>query len=143
MSDQDGVDHRQHVDVLPQCIEMFRRVEEKVDLLITRADKINGRYEHHLEESIIRVAQIERHDEAIKNLVSLKEWGKGFVATIIIGSISSLIGYGMLLNQVRVNTDRITRIESSAQSKKHVTTQGSSVKEITGGYYGLRWCSLG
>lgn len=107
----DGVDKRKHETMLPECVEIFRRIEEKVDSLIQRADKINGRYEKHLEESVGRIAQIERHDESLKNLIGIKVWGRGLLTTIAIGAVSSILGYGMLMNQVRIDSVKINDLE--------------------------------
>ncbi|MBM4137343.1 MAG: hypothetical protein FJ241_11005 [Nitrospira sp.] len=53
------------------CKEIFKNINEKLDGLVTRADKINGRYEKHMEESIYYRNRVERHDEKMKLLTWL------------------------------------------------------------------------
>ena len=43
----------EHTEIIPECKQMFIRLEEKIDGLIQRADKVNGRYEKHMDESTL------------------------------------------------------------------------------------------
>ena len=61
----------EHIELLPECKQMYLRVEDKIDNLIERADKINGRYEKHMDEGNYYRNKVERHDEKMKVLTWL------------------------------------------------------------------------
>lgn len=100
-----------HKTLLPECREIFIRLEEKIDNLITRADKINGRYEKHIDTSSNYRKQIDENTLIIKNLLNIKNWLRGVVLTIIIGVLSTAIGWGSLLSSVNNNQEKIMQLE--------------------------------
>jgi hypothetical protein len=65
MSEQwSGIERRKmhHDGILPECNQVFIRLEDKIDSLIDRTDKINGRYEKHMEESQIYRHKVTKND---------------------------------------------------------------------------------
>ena len=72
----------EHSNLLPECKQIFLRLEEKIDSLINRADKINGRYEKHINES-----ELHRYSVTILWFVAQGiKWaiGGGILTTLIL-----------------------------------------------------------
>jgi hypothetical protein len=55
----------EHQEILPECVQRFDRLDEKLDELIKRADRINGRYEKHMEESVKYRREVDRHEHLL------------------------------------------------------------------------------
>jgi hypothetical protein len=102
-----------HESPLAECIERYKRIDEKLDMVISRLDKVNGRYEKHMDDSINRVAMLESHDSILKDYVSIKAWIRGLTFTMVLVLFSGAVAWGMLKNQVDVNTERWNKIIES------------------------------
>ncbi len=61
----------EHQGILAECEQVFKRLDEKLNTLVNNAEKINGRYEKHIEDSIYYRNRVERHDEKMKLLTWL------------------------------------------------------------------------
>jgi hypothetical protein len=97
--------------ILPVCIEIFKRLEEKVDTLIVKADSIHNRFE---EVSELRT-KIVAHDAKFVQLDVHRCWVIGLqVSVILIICIqvgTFLFMWGSMSNQVKVDVGRINSLE--------------------------------
>lgn len=89
-----------HDRMLEQCQEVFKGIEFKLDTLIEHDDKINGRYEKHLDESKIYRENVVKHEQQLKDICSLKQWWQGAIITIFLGILSLAVIWGGLLVRV-------------------------------------------
>lgn len=101
---------KNHMEMLPECIQVFKRVEEKIDVLIDYNKEINGRYQKHIEESVpfrSKVAEIDReiakHDVYKNQLTGAMT---GIVFAIIVQVVSFSYLWGSINKQVEINTNR-------------------------------------
>jgi len=101
----------QHNSLLPECTEIFKRLEEKIDSLIIRADKVNGRYERHIDSSNDYRKQVDQNTIILKDLLNIKVWLRGVIFVIVLGILSTAVGWGSLVTSVITNTDRLIQIE--------------------------------
>ncbi len=97
-------------------------VEAGINNLISRADKINGRYEKHLEESVERCAAIERHEQILKDICSLRRWWWGAILAIIMSLVSACISAGVNIEKIKQLERRIDVIEAAEISRQTITT---------------------
>jgi len=81
-------------DIRPECIQRFDRLNEKLDGLIQRADRINGRYEKHMEEGIKYRRDVDRHEHMLNiiekeklNSAKASQWRVG----LIVGLVMSIV----------------------------------------------------
>jgi hypothetical protein len=88
-----------HEKMLPECIQMFKRLDEKLDGLIDRADRINGRYEKHMDESVLFRKMVDRHDHFIElaheeklNTAKASQWRVGIIVGVAMGIITVAAG---------------------------------------------------
>ncbi len=69
----------EHKQPLAECMQIFKRIEQKIDSrsshtdellagLIQRADRINGRYEKHINESTDYRRKVDKHEHALESL---------------------------------------------------------------------------
>ena len=61
----------QHFIMLPECLQVFKRIEDKIDVLVKYDEKMNGKYEEHIKDSVYYRNRVERHDEKMKVLTFL------------------------------------------------------------------------
>jgi len=107
------------IDNLPfECREILiglgrdiMEIKVKTDTIATRQEKINGRYDKHMEESINYRIKIEQHDLIIDEMNSLKRLWWGSIITMVISLLSIAVMWGGLIKQVSVNTGRLSDIE--------------------------------
>lgn len=72
LMDWNGEERRkEHMGLLPECKQMFLNIDQKLDSLLKHDEKINGRYEKHIDEGVFYRNRIERHDEKMKLLTWL------------------------------------------------------------------------
>jgi hypothetical protein len=86
--------------LIPECKEIFRRLDEKMDRLLNYTDKINGRYEKHIEESTPYRIQIERQEVNLNSIMALRRWWNGAVLTIVFALLSLAMIWGSLITRV-------------------------------------------
>jgi len=86
---------KKHKNILPECIEMFKNVNYKLDQLIERADKINGRYEKHIDESSKYRKSVDRHDHILDLMEKEKyntsknaQWRVGLIVGVVMGLLT-------------------------------------------------------
>lgn len=84
--------------ILPECVQMFKNVEFKLDQLIDRADKINGRYEKHLDSSESYRKLVDQHEYALDliknekfNTAKLSQWRVGLIASVMTAVLTTII----------------------------------------------------
>jgi len=84
----------EHQDILPECVQRFDSIAEKLDGLIQRTDRINGRYEKHLEDSVHYRREVDRHEHLLGliekeklNSVKASQWR----IALIVGVVMSLV----------------------------------------------------
>jgi len=119
MNNWDGKERRVeqfHQYPLAECIERNKNIADKLDQMITRLDKINGRYEKHLEEAVPIRAMVTMHEERLGAIVAHRHWIIGVVTsvvfTLLIQTGALIYFYGQLTRQVEINTGRIENIET-------------------------------
>ena len=97
--------------ILPVCVEIFKRLEGKIDVLLEQTNKLNDKFQEVAE---LR-AMVHSHEEKFAQLDVHRRWAIGMqVSTIVIIAVqigSFLFLWGSLNKQVAVNTDRIASIE--------------------------------
>lgn len=130
MTTWDGVERRKeygrHMDMLPECIQVFKRVEEKIDELVTSTRAINGRYQKHLEEAIPYRSKVDEQERKItensvyKKQIMLSMIGVIFAIILQIATFAYL--WGGLSKQVEVNTSRWDRLLSGKIIVTHEPT---------------------
>lgn len=105
-------ERRKHpMQILPECNEIFKRIEEKVDRLIEIDTRRNGKWDEHIKTSIDYRMKVENHETILSNIVELKRWWYGAVFTISLCIVSLAVGWGMAINQIKVNTEKINLID--------------------------------
>lgn len=87
-------------------------IKTKTDIIAIRQEKINGRYDKHIEESTDYRIKIERHDTILDEMKDLKRWWFRAVVTMLLSLLSIAVLWGGLIKQVNVNTERLNNIES-------------------------------
>ena len=110
------MDKREHsIEVLPECVQIFNRIEEKLDNLVTKADKINGRYDEHLAEAIPYRGKVDMHDNKFCQMEAHRRWLIGLQVSTLTIIVLQIVGFvylwGQLTKTVEINTGRITGIE--------------------------------
>ena len=102
---------------LAECTLRYNNIVEKLDGLCQRLDKINGRYEKHLEESIPYRAEVNEHREKFKELAVHRRFVIGLQTSTIITVILQMLTFsylwGGITKQVEVNTARWTHVINS------------------------------
>ena len=120
MTTWDGTERRKeygrHMEMLPECIQVFKRVEEKIDELVNSTRLINGRYQKHLEEAIPYRSKVDGIEKLqIENGVYKKQVVLsliGVIFAIILQIVTFAYLWGGLNKQVEVNTGRWERLLS-------------------------------
>jgi hypothetical protein len=112
----------EHITPLAECTERYKRVEDKIDNinfsirgLVEKSDKINGRYEHHLEEAIPYRSKVDEQERKLLLNESFNRQMVGIQISVVL-SILIQIGafvylWGGLTKQVEINTGRLSSIE--------------------------------
>ena len=81
----------EHSQITSECREIFKRVDEKLDALIGRADKINGRYDKHMDEGVSFRAMVMQHEEKLKShdtiRTELRVWALSSIIVFISGCV--------------------------------------------------------
>ena len=98
---------------LAECLERYKRFDEKIDTvnellcnLIANTEKNNGKFEKHILESVDRIAQIERHEVMLEDLMGIKGWIRVSVLTVVGSIVAFAILWGSLIRQVEINTHK-------------------------------------
>ena len=114
-----------HEVPLAECLERYKRFEDKIDTvkdmltgLVKSTEKINGKFENHILESIERIREIERHKAVLDDLLSIKLWFRFSVVSFIIAVLGIAIAWGQINRQVDVNTKRLFILEEKMQHDK-------------------------
>lgn len=101
----------EHQEPLAECLERYKRFEDKIDSikemlksLVGSTEKINGKFENHILESLDRIKEIERHKTVIDDLLSIKTWFRVSTISIVIAVIGGAVACGALKMRVDVNT---------------------------------------
>ena len=102
-----------HGEVLAECEQIFKRLEEKLDDLRDRDEKRNGKYDRHCAESDEYREKIVRHDEILKDIVNLKRWW----LTAAFSIIGALITMGVIWGNYSSKVDRLVRITEGQHIK--------------------------
>jgi hypothetical protein len=97
--------------ILPVCLEIFKRIEDKVDLLINQTEKIHDKFSEITE---LRQA-VKEHEKKFSQLDVHRRWAIGIeISTITIIAIQ-IVGFvylwGNLTKTVEVNSGRIVTLE--------------------------------
>jgi len=118
MTTWDGTERRKeygrHMEMLPECVQVFKRVEEKIDELVSNTRAINGRYQKHLEDAIPYRSKVDEIDKSIieSKLIRRQMMGAfgGIIFAIVAQIVTFAVLWGGLTKQVEINTDRWNRL---------------------------------
>lgn len=119
-TDWDGKNRRKatlsmHQEPLAECIERYKAICDKLDALVIRFDRINGRYDAHLVESVSYRAAVDAHNKRFDTMENQTRWIIGVLIsttlTIIIQISTFAYLWGQLTKRVEINTDRLSQIE--------------------------------
>jgi hypothetical protein len=87
-----GITMDKNTSIRAECVQMFRRLDEKLDGLISRADRINGRYEKHMIDGEVYRKSVLRHEHLLElmekeklNTNKASQWRIG----LIVGGLCS------------------------------------------------------
>lgn len=89
-----------HNDILPECADRLGRVESKVDTLIENTNKINGRYDKHLEESQVYRQKVIVNEENIKSVKGTKALVITNLIALIVASLSLAFYFGKQVQRI-------------------------------------------
>ena len=111
-----------HTEILPECNQVFIRIEQKIDELVENTRAINGRYQKHLEESIPYRGKVDSHEKTLtENVVYRRQIISaliGIVFTIIVQVGSFLYLFGGISKQVEINTNRWDKFIAVGEHKE-------------------------
>jgi len=118
MTTWDGTERRKeygrHMEMLPECIQVFKRVEEKVDEIVQSTRAINGRYQKHLEEAIPYRSKVDEIEKTVIEAKLIRRQMVGAFGGIIFAIVAQIVTFavlwGSLTKQVEINTDRWNRL---------------------------------
>lgn len=91
---------KDNLDLLKKIEELKLDLNEKLAQLIDRADKINGRYDKHLEESVVYRIEVEKHKLLLDGIKDVKKLWFGVIFTIFMASLSLAVTWGITLNKI-------------------------------------------
>ena len=101
----------EHQEPLAECLERYKRFEDKIDSikemlksLVGSTEKINEKFENHILESLDRIKEIERHKAVLEDLLSIKAWFRISTISVIAAALGCAIAWGALKMRVDVNT---------------------------------------
>ena len=124
--DWNGVErriHPMHLQPLAECLERNKAIFDKLESLILRLDKMNGRYDSHLIESVTYRTAVEAHTKRFDSAEKQTQWIIGLMVsmllTIVLQVCTFAFLWGQLTKRVEVNTDRLAEIEEI--HPRHVT----------------------
>jgi hypothetical protein len=87
----------ERMEVLPECKEMFKALDNKLDQLIERSDRIDHRYERHIEESVKYRREVDKHELLLNliekeklNTMKASQWRVGLIVGGVVGVITTL-----------------------------------------------------
>jgi hypothetical protein len=90
----------EHQEILPECVQRFDNLSEKLDGLIQRADRINGRYEKHIEESVKYRREVDKHEHLLGviekeklNTVKNAQYRVGIIVGIIMTIFTAVVRF--------------------------------------------------
>jgi hypothetical protein len=116
----DGKERREepmHMQPLAECVERYKHIVDKLDGIAQRLDKINGRYEKHLEEAIPYRSVVDSHKDKFTQMETHRRWVIGIQVTTMIAIFIQIVGffylYGGLNKQVDINTSRWDKLIES------------------------------
>lgn len=127
-----GIERRRspgHLVPLAECVERYHSVIDKMDCLIQRFDKINGKYDSHLIEAVSYRAAVDAHTKRFDAMQDQTRWMIGLMISIVLTIIAQIVTFSFLWGQwtkrVEINTERLGRIESEIEVLHPRSTDGS------------------
>jgi hypothetical protein len=115
------------MEILPECVQMFKRLEDKVDFLVENTNIINGRYQKHIEESYPVRSKVDELDKIqIKNDIYKNQMigvQIGIIVTIFVQVCAFSYLWGNITKEVQVNTSRWERL-LSGEMKELISNKG-------------------
>jgi len=120
----------QHSEPLAECMERYKAICDKLDGLINRLDKINGRYDAHLLESITYRSAVDSHTKKFEQMEDQTRWIIGILVSLIVTILIQISTFaflwGQLTKTVESSQDRLTQIE---QIHPRVTSGGIPINK--------------
>ena len=103
----DGMERRRAVnhgngDILPECHQIFKNINEKIDTLIDIDRCKNGKWDCHLAESSEYRTQVRMNREAIDSFKGTKRIAITTLVTVIIAIVTFAVAWGEMKNKVFV-----------------------------------------
>jgi len=118
MNTWDGIERREiymHEQPLAECMERHKSMCDKLDNLIYRLDKMNGRYDDHLKEAIPYRAAVDSHTKKFDQIENQTRWVVGTLVSVILSMLIQISTFaflwGQLTKRVEINTERLYQIE--------------------------------
>ena len=111
-----------HTQPLAECVERYNHIVDKLDGLIQRLDKINGRYEKHLDEAIPYRGKVDEHTEKFTRMDTNGRWAMGIQISTVIAIVVQVVTFaflwGSLTKQVEINTHRWEQLIETGTHKE-------------------------
>ena len=111
--------HPMHFEPLAECVERNKYILEKLSGLVDRFDRINGRYDTHLVESITYRTAVDMHTKRFDSSEKQTQWIIGLMAGVLTTMVMQVVTFaflwGSLTKRVEVNTDRLAVIETDTK----------------------------
>lgn len=108
-----------HMEPLAECIERYKSICDKLDGVMQRLDKINGRYDAHLTEAVSYRSAVDAHTQRFDQLDGLFRALIGVLISIIFAIILQITTFsflwGGLSKQVEINTQRWGQVISGKE----------------------------
>jgi hypothetical protein len=113
----DGKERREivtHQTPLAECVERYNNIVDKLEGLILRLDKMNGRYDTHLVEAISYRATVDVHTKKFDEMTAHRRWLIGIqistISMIAVQIVTFAYLWGSLNKQVEINTKRWDKV---------------------------------
>jgi len=138
MNDWNGVErriHPMHMQPLAECLERNKAIFDKLDTLILRLDKMNGRYDSHLIESVTYRTVVGAHTKRFDAAEKQTQWIIGLMVsmlfTIVLQVCTFAFLWGQLTQRVAVDTHSIEILEGIEREAQKVRTRNvTKIDEI-------------
>ena len=113
-----------HNKPLAECIERYKAVCERLEVVLDHLDKMNGRYDNHLLESVTYRAAVDAHTKRFDSSEKQTQWFIGVLLsmiTVIVVQISTFAFlWGQMTKRVEVNTKRLDIVESDLKEIERI-----------------------
>lgn len=89
-----------HSEVTAECCEIFKRINDKLNILLDADKVISCKYEDHIKTSLEYRVRVEQHDIYLKNIMDLKRWWLWASSSLVAGVVSLAVVWGGVVIRV-------------------------------------------